>query len=339
MPAQVLSSGVAGLLKSRPEDFIVDECGVPVLPSESGEFSLLRLTKRGMTTFEAVKVLADQLGVAPEDVGYAGLKDEDGVTSQVVSVPVSSSPGAPVATGSDQVEGPYLVARPIGRSPVALRAGAHGGNMFSLVVRRLPDPIGRRISSEAQRTIHFLNYYDLQRFGLPGKPKVTHLVGQALAEQDYESALRWLRHGQSTDADAAVRDAAAYFGSLDARVVAFYLSAYESYLWNQRLSDEIGSRSPGARVLTREGLSISMVASERDRLAVLADVPTLPRPKYRARDGAVVREVNERATVVQAHVTFGEAHRVDEDWDCACHFYLPPGCYATMLVLQLIETA
>jgi tRNA pseudouridine13 synthase len=208
--------------------------------------------------------------------------------------------------------------------------------MFSVVARGLHPSVAQRLAAEGQRTLHFLNYYDLQRFGLPGWPKVTHRVGEALVEGDYEAALGWLRRGQEVDPRQAANGAARYFEALEDRVVAFYMSSYESYLWNERLAEAVRRWAvTGVEEVTREGIPIALMGSERERLAVLREVGTLPHARFRVRGGEICREMSERSTVVQAHVRFADARQDGEDWRCTCSFYLPPGCYATMLMLQL----
>ena len=44
-------------------------------PSGQGEHVYCEIQKIGMTTFEAIKRIADALGVSSRDIGYAGLKD------------------------------------------------------------------------------------------------------------------------------------------------------------------------------------------------------------------------------------------------------------------------
>ncbi|HVC36256.1 MAG TPA: tRNA pseudouridine(13) synthase TruD [Candidatus Dormibacteraeota bacterium] len=75
------------IIKFQNEDFVVRE--VSLLPADlsqsndSDNFTYLTLIKSGFTTFEAVTLVANVLGVEVESVNYEGLKDEDGVTYQL----------------------------------------------------------------------------------------------------------------------------------------------------------------------------------------------------------------------------------------------------------------
>jgi tRNA pseudouridine13 synthase len=76
-----------GRIGPRPEDFVVDE--VPLYPaSGQGDHWFVRLRKREATTLELRAAVAAAAGVAPADVGYAGMKDKHAVTTQWLSVPV-----------------------------------------------------------------------------------------------------------------------------------------------------------------------------------------------------------------------------------------------------------
>lgn len=79
--------GIGGVIKQRPEDFLVEE--IPLYdPCGEGEHIYLMVEKRNMPTFEAMGVVANHFGVRHDAVGYAGLKDKHAVTRQVFSVQV-----------------------------------------------------------------------------------------------------------------------------------------------------------------------------------------------------------------------------------------------------------
>ena len=45
------------------------------------------LEKKGYSTFDAIASLSSYLSIDQAEVGYAGLKDEDGITKQKISIP------------------------------------------------------------------------------------------------------------------------------------------------------------------------------------------------------------------------------------------------------------
>src|SRR5262245_55081876 len=80
--------GIGGRIKAQPKDFEVEE--VPAYqPSGQGEFLYLWVEKREMGAEYFVRQVARRLGLSPQDVGTAGLKDRHAVTRQMVSVPAA----------------------------------------------------------------------------------------------------------------------------------------------------------------------------------------------------------------------------------------------------------
>src|SRR5215813_11325527 len=77
--------GIGGKIKQRDEDFFVEE--LPLYePGGQGEHVYCEIEKAGMSTFDAVHRLAEALGVAQREIGYAGMKDARAITRQVVSI-------------------------------------------------------------------------------------------------------------------------------------------------------------------------------------------------------------------------------------------------------------
>ncbi|NLE77558.1 MAG: tRNA pseudouridine(13) synthase TruD, partial [Chloroflexi bacterium] len=77
--------GIGGRVRWEPEDFQVEE--IPLYqPSGLGEHTYLWVEKRGLSTFRAVEILARSLRVAPQRIGYAGMKDAQALTWQMISV-------------------------------------------------------------------------------------------------------------------------------------------------------------------------------------------------------------------------------------------------------------
>lgn len=175
--------GIGGVLKQRPEDFLVDEQPL-YQPSGEGEHAWLLVEKRDVSSSYMVSVIARHFGVDEHAVGIAGMKDKNAITRQVVSVHI---PGQHV----DRF--PMLVHDRIGilwadMHTNKLRLGHLRGNRFSIRVRGV-DPMRVRdahklLSVLAQRGTP--NYFGEQRFGVR---RNNHLIGRALIHGDFEGAL------------------------------------------------------------------------------------------------------------------------------------------------------
>lgn len=117
------------------------------------------------------------------------------------------------------------------------------GNSFKLTLQNLSEESASKLSSLHKCSIIFPNYYDSQRFGLPDKPYVTHLVGKSLLDNDLEKAFSYFALGNniSVDSSLSLEDKINYFSSLDSRNYSFYLNSYASYEFNKELSQLLAS--------------------------------------------------------------------------------------------------
>ena len=124
---------VGGVLRQRPEDFIVEE--IPAYePCGSGEHIYLYIQKYNMSTLDMVRLIARHFGVREGDVGYAGLKDKRAVTRQVISI---HTPGkTPEDFGKIQHDRLQVLWTDLHTNK--LRRGQLKGNRFAIRIRRTP---------------------------------------------------------------------------------------------------------------------------------------------------------------------------------------------------------
>lgn len=153
-----------GLIKQRPGDFIVDEI-LDVGLSGDGEHDWLRVRKTGANTAWVARELARHAGVAERDVGFAGMKDRQAITTQWFSI------RRPNAAGTDwaslALSGVKVLEQR--RHQTKLKRGAHSGNHFNLVVRNATvDAAVLDARLGAIRALGAPNYFGLQRFGRDG---------------------------------------------------------------------------------------------------------------------------------------------------------------------------
>lgn len=156
--------GTGGVLRSRDDDFVVDEQPA-YLPSGAGDHVMVRLEKRGLTTPQAVQAIARAVGCGERDIGVAGMKDRHAVTRQWISLPPPITPEAALAISLDGIT--ILEAARHGNK---LRTGHVTANRFVLRVRdAVADavPRARAILDELVRA-GAPNWYGEQRFGRDG---------------------------------------------------------------------------------------------------------------------------------------------------------------------------
>ncbi len=83
--------GIGGVIKVRPEDFLVEE--LPLYePCDEGEHLYLRIQKNGVSHGEMMACLRRTFGVSDRQIGCAGMKDKQAVTQQTVSLHLHDDP-------------------------------------------------------------------------------------------------------------------------------------------------------------------------------------------------------------------------------------------------------
>ncbi len=176
--------GIGGTIKGTPEEFMVWE--IPsYIPCGLGEHCYLTIEKRGITTLEAISRIAKKLKVPEKDIGYAGLKDAVGVTSQTISVQWLS----PARALELELDGVKVVAAE--NHSNKLKIGHLKGNHFRIVIRG--------VSGEAAQMVPTIldvldkrgipNYFGYQRYGAQGN---SHLIGAAILRQDWRECVNSL---------------------------------------------------------------------------------------------------------------------------------------------------
>jgi tRNA pseudouridine13 synthase len=168
-------------LRQKPDDFIVEE-----LPSrelkQSGKHAVYRVSKVGMTTFAAEKVLAQHCTVPFKRIGFAGLKDTHARTVQYFSVETND---ADCGIFKEQ----NVTSELAGFLDEPLRTGDLKGNKFVITIRDLKDKdVKTALRNVEQVKLGVPNYFDSQRFGsLKG---VAGFIAKDVLKGDYESAVK-----------------------------------------------------------------------------------------------------------------------------------------------------
>jgi len=262
--------GLGGVVKSQPSDFVVEE--IPLYDaSGEGTHVYFHIEKTSMTTMEAVHRVSRALGRRTYDIGYAGLKDSDAVTSQWFSLE---------HVDSDQVKELNLSrinVLSVSRHHNKIKLGHLSGNRFTIRIREVDvDRIVEvRLILETLSSQGVPNFFGPQRFGMRGD---TWEIGRAVLRGDLNEALAVMlgRPGpfdygpvrrarelyDQGDYQAAAgawpypfrnerRVCAALarsrgrpgpaFGAADKQVRRLYLSAYQSQLFNQVVARRVQS--------------------------------------------------------------------------------------------------
>lgn len=302
-------------VKSVPEDFVVREMGEPET-KEQGPFAIYVLEKTGIGTLEALHQVGREWNVRRERIGFAGLKDKWARTTQFVSI--ADGPGK-------SFEGRNFNLLFRGRSDGPVRRGSFSANAFEITLRDLSegDVTHLHRGLDEIRRHGLPNYFDSQRFG--SSRGTDDFIGRRLIRNDFEGALRLalatptredrgkVRRGKELvqkywgrweDAAKAIpakvypgrilrylaknpEDYAGAFERIDGGLRQIYVSAYQSYLWNETLKEIL--RETGVECFERRYAAGTLVfyrerPPELDELQIpyLKRNATLDGPRVRA---------------------------------------------------------
>ncbi|MBZ0172608.1 MAG: tRNA pseudouridine(13) synthase TruD, partial [Phycisphaerales bacterium] len=274
--------------------------------SGHGEHIYLMLEKRNMTAMEMFNAVARHFGVRRSAVGYAGLKDKQAITRQIVSVHV---PGKrPEDFPHFEHERVTVLWADLHENK--LRRGHLAGNRFSIKIRDVEIAQTRTVLRAIQ-TLERVGVPDrigAQRFGYLGN---NHLIGRALLSRDARAAIDLMLspsdHSPEVQNEAREHFAAGRFAearkcfprnyrtewavlgalangehpeqaidAVEPDLLGFYISAFQSAVYNavldrRVLAGELGTLMPGDVALDRQGrkpFDIDEVAlTEEDLLA------------------------------------------------------------------------
>lgn len=339
------------VLKKIPEDFRVKETQAihKRIGSDDGQFRHFSVRKKNYETFDVVAALAAHYGIARQDISFSGLKDKDGVTEQYVSVRCAD--GKKISPEgfnekyyeSDSAER-FMHIRDAGPSNHELVVADLLGNTFDMVARSIDPRLHDKLDARDSVDFIFINYYDVQRFGVPGGAKITHRIGEALHAEDYERAIDLInRVGDSDDiAGNPIADREDLFARLDKRKIAFYLSSYSSFRWNASLQTMLtaGIAEDGLIREDVEGVPFVYPKDVRGALPLICGGNPCRYVRHVAKGDRIVAVETNRPEFIQIIIRIGKPEQ-DEyhpgKLKCRFSFFLPSGCYATMALRQFMH--
>jgi tRNA pseudouridine13 synthase len=252
--------------------------------------------------FQALKVIADQLGISPKQIHFAGIKDAKAVTAQHVTVEDVT------AEEIQKIQIKDIEIRPIGYFRSNLSSYFLFGNNFHIAIKAINHPkfaIKKRITKiidELETIGGVPNFFGHQRFGTT-RP-ITHLVGKAIVKRNFKKAVLLFlakpsphEHPESREARKQLQatqdfkqalrifpkqlhyerlmlrhlakkpeDYVGAFRRLPIKLRELFPQAYQSYLFNKFLSRRISFGLP----LVRAEVGDYVVNVERSGLPMLA---------------------------------------------------------------------
>jgi len=179
------TKGLGGQLRQEVEDFIVKEITNREEGTE-GKYLILEVVKHDWDTHHLTRTLAKILQVSQKRISVAGTKDKRALTTQKISI---------FDIDALKIENIYLKdveLKVLGRSRKSIELGDLWGNDFIITIRDIassPEETKKLLEKTTKEILAqsgVLNFFGTQRFG--SIRPVTHLVGKAIVEGDFEKA-------------------------------------------------------------------------------------------------------------------------------------------------------
>ncbi len=170
------------IIKEEPEDFRVKEIPKVEL-DENGDQQYFWLRKRNYTTIRAIQTIARALRVGKRRIGFAGNKDKNAITEQVISIWNIPHEQAESLNLKD------IELKFIGSGKEKICLGDLNGNEFEIIARgKYTEKNVLKKAKEIEKN-GFPNFFGEQRFGVASN---SHLIGKAIIKGYFEQAVKEL---------------------------------------------------------------------------------------------------------------------------------------------------
>lgn len=188
----------SGYLKLWPQDFVVEEIsengsiqninvnallGEKKDFSEKGKTTYATLVKCDLSTLEAVEEVSSLLNIDKNQINFAGIKDKDAITSQLISIRKLH------IEEIKNLNSPYLFLKHAYSEKGVMEVGKLRGNKFTVLVRTNNNFRKEEFLSNVNgiKKEGFLNFFYLQRFGTPRL--INFYWGLFILKGEYEKAV------------------------------------------------------------------------------------------------------------------------------------------------------
>jgi len=264
--------GIGGKLRKTPEDFVVDEISVLPPAADDGKYVIARVWHRNWEANRLVRRLGSNLHVSRSRIGFAGTKDGRSVSTQLMSFDATIEQVRSLAIPDVKIMEAYTARRMISIGDLV-------GNRFEIKVSDIDPTvdakaIADKVAARLDAAGGFPNFFGVQRFG--SIRPITHMIGRDLVKGDIEGAvMRYVANplGDGSDVDTARRnlqetrdfekafreypmkltfermmiehlrerteDFIGALRRLPSNLLMMFVHAYQSYLFNQTLSERM----------------------------------------------------------------------------------------------------
>lgn len=332
-------------IKHAPEDFIVKEIN-DIIIDNTGKYAYFLLKKKNYNTIKAIETIAKALGINVKNIGFAGNKDKNAVTEQLISI----------KNGKKEFEKVSLKdiwLKYAGKGDEEIYLGRLKGNEFGITIRNLEDKEIKKIENKAKNKQVFMpNYFGTQRFS-----KNNHLVGKAITNGDFKRALELVLESNSEQNERIEehlqKQKNDFIGALKIipfKMLKLYVHSYQSFLFNKALKECISinniNKRNGNRLNYDEKIPIIGFSTELKELKnnktkkIIEKIMEEEKITERSFIIRAIPDLSSEGSERSAFININDFKIIKAEKDklnknkekMVVSFSLPKGCYATVLV-------
>jgi tRNA(Glu) U13 pseudouridine synthase TruD len=207
-------------IKQFPQDFIVKEV-TNINVKDNGDYTYFNLKKTNYNTIDAIETVAKKLNISSTRFGFAGNKDKNAITEQLVSVDKKIQD-----TNLKDIE-----IKVIGYGDKYISLGDLKGNKFEITVKDLSEEEIKSFESK-QKPFLMPNLFGEQRFSSQNVD-----VGKAIIKRDFEKAAELLK------LDIINNNYIGAIRKINKKVLRLYIHAYQSYIFNETIKRYSGKEN------------------------------------------------------------------------------------------------
>lgn len=337
--------------KQTNETFVVSEVPLYAFSGE-GEHLVLHVRKKNLTTWDMLAIFAKHFGINAKEIGYAGLKDKNAFTTQYISVHKKHE--AKLTTfAHEQIK---IIEQTYHNNKIKI--GHLKGNRFGITLKKVTPLNAKKIEQVLGiiATIGMPNYFGYQRFGIE---QDNYKIGQEMIQKGkrprtkkekffvsaYQSYLfnNWLskRVEISQIVDEFSVDAICKALNIS-HESASYLKAQEGFL--KLFKGDLASHYPHGRVFEIEDIAqesarfyakdITLTGLLSGKKVLHASGDALEIEKAFIDEQVPTQGDRRFAWVFPEEIAFNYKEELAQ---AKLSFYLPKGCYATVLLEQIAK--
>jgi tRNA pseudouridine13 synthase len=308
-------------IKQQPEDFIVREIS-NIEIKDKGEYLYFILKKKNYNTLTAIQHIANVLHVPINRFGFAGNKDKNAITEQLVSIMGVNKENLEKLNLKD------IEIKILGYGDKYIYLGDLKGNGFTITIRNLNiDEINNFNNKIKNKPILMPNYFGEQRFSTQNVD-----VGRSLIKREFEKAAELLK------LDIIENDFIGAIRKVNKKILRLYVHAYQSYIFNETVKEYIKNNIKDNEKIPIIGFGTELENYNDKIVYIIKNI--LMEEKLDLRDFITVKipELSEEGSVRDLFVEIKDLDILEKNKDIIkIKFFLQKGSYATEAIDYLFN--